>query len=74
MRHKLGDAEAYTFLLKAVYLFSIGNNDYFEPFLKNSSFFESHSPEEFVGMVIGNLTNVIEVMYSLFSLFLMILY
>lgn len=61
LRHKLGDAGAYTFLSEAVYLISIGINDYYTPFLTNSSLFASHSHEEYVGMVVGNLTDVIKV-------------
>ncbi|XP_021833180.1 GDSL esterase/lipase 1-like [Prunus avium] len=66
LRHKLGHAEAKTFLSKAVYLISIGNNDYFAPFTSNSSLFESHSHKEFVGLVIGNLKKVIKVIYTVF--------
>lgn len=61
LRHKLGDAGAYTFLSEAVYLISIGSNDYYTPVLTNSSLFASHSHEEYVGMVVGNLTDVIKV-------------
>ncbi|KAM1513007.1 hypothetical protein ACFX1Z_024494 [Malus domestica] len=64
LRHKLGDAEAYTFLSNAVFLISIGSNDYFTPFGTNSTLFESYSHEEYVGMVIGNLTNVIKEIYK----------
>ncbi|XP_021833179.1 GDSL esterase/lipase 1-like [Prunus avium] len=64
LRHKLGHAEAKTILSKAVYLISIGNNDYFAPFTSNSSLFESHSHKEFVGLVIGNLKKVIKVIYT----------
>lgn len=65
LRHKLGHAEAYTFLSEAVYLFSIGGNDYLDQFQRNSSFFESHSPEQYVGMVVGNLTKVIKVINTI---------
>ncbi|CAB4272214.1 unnamed protein product [Prunus armeniaca] len=64
LRHKLGDAGAYTFLSEAVYLISIGINDYYTPVLTNSSLFASHSHEEYVGMVVGNLTDVIEEIYK----------
>ena len=60
LRHKLGDAEAHTLLSEAVYLIGIGSNDYIYAFDTNSSLYES-SPEEYVGLVIGNLTNVIKV-------------
>ncbi|KAL6140612.1 hypothetical protein ACLB2K_058910 [Fragaria x ananassa] len=64
LRHSLGDAEAYTLLSNAVYLISIGANDYIAPLSTNCGFFETRSQEEYVGMVIGNLTNVIEEIYN----------
>ncbi|XP_062014316.1 GDSL esterase/lipase 2-like [Rosa rugosa] len=63
LRHKLGHAEAYTLLSEAVYLIGIGANDYSYALGTNSSLFES-SPEEFVGLVIGNLTTVIKEIYK----------
>jgi hypothetical protein len=60
-RKKLGDGEAKTFLGSAVYLINIGGNDYSIPFTTNSSVLQSISQEEFVDMVIGNLTIVIKV-------------
>ncbi|XP_050383872.1 GDSL lipase-like [Argentina anserina] len=64
LRHKLGDAETYTLLSSAVYLISIGGNDYFSPFADNCSYFETHSQEEYIGMVMGNLTNVIKEIHN----------
>lgn len=61
LRHRVGEAEAHTLLSEAVYLISIGSNDYIAPFIANSSLFESRSHEEYVRMVTGNLTNVIKV-------------
>ena len=60
-RNKLGDEEVKTLLARAVHLFSIGNNDYIAPFFTNSSTLESYSKQEYVDIVIGNLTNVIKV-------------
>ncbi|XP_034207928.1 GDSL esterase/lipase 2-like [Prunus dulcis] len=58
LRQKLGEAEAYTLLSKAVYLISIGSNDYSIPLATNTS------QEEYVGWVIGNLTSWIEDVYK----------
>ena len=58
---ELGDAEAKHFLFRAVYIISVGSNDYAVPFTRNSSIFQSYTPEEYVDMVISNLTFVIEV-------------
>ncbi|PON62545.1 hypothetical protein TorRG33x02_278710 [Trema orientale] len=60
LRQKLGDAEAKALLSRAVYLFSTGNNDYSFPFETNSTVLTSHSTKWFVGMVLGNITEVIE--------------
>ena len=61
LKHKLGEEEANTFLVKAVYLICIGSNDYFVPFTTNSSVLKSYFPEKYVNMVIGNLTTAIRV-------------
>lgn len=57
LRQELGDAGAKKLLSKAVYLISIGGNDYLT---KNSSV----SDEEFVSTVLGNLTVALKVIYS----------
>lgn len=70
LRHKLGNFEAKMRLSRAVYLFSIGSNDYMSPFLTNSTILDSYSESEYVGMVIGNLTTVIKVSITpIFSFF-----
>ena len=61
MSKELGDAEAKKLLFRAVYIISVGSNDYAVPFTRNSSIFQSYTPEEYVDMVISNLTFVIEV-------------
>lgn len=52
---------AKALLSRAVYLINIGSNDYLAPFLTNSTLFQSHSPQQYVDLVIGNLTTVIKV-------------
>ena len=61
LRTRLGHEEAKTLLARAVYLISIGNNDYFALSTSNSSALQAYSPEEYVDIVIGNLTSVIKV-------------
>ena len=61
LRQKIGEKEAKEMLFKAVYLFSVGNNDYNILFSTNSSVLQSYSREEYVNMVIGNLATVIKV-------------
>ncbi|XP_062020718.1 GDSL esterase/lipase 1-like [Rosa rugosa] len=53
LRHKLGHAQAKTLLSSAVYLFSIGSNDYFTLLQFNISKEFSYSEEEFIGMVLA---------------------
>lgn len=55
--HKIGNGEAARILSTAVYLFSIGTNDYMSPFLLNSSIPHSN----YVHLVLGNLSTVVEV-------------
>ncbi|KAJ9179459.1 hypothetical protein P3X46_011246 [Hevea brasiliensis] len=64
LRNKLGESETNALLSKAIYLFSIGNNDYMGAFNTNSSIFQHYSREEYVGMVIGSLTTVLEEIYK----------
>ncbi|GLT46176.1 hypothetical protein SLA2020_199500 [Shorea laevis] len=64
LRQNLGDAKAKTLLSRAVYLIMIGTNDYGSPILANSPVPKSLW-DEFVGMVIGNLTASIEDIYKL---------
>lgn len=45
----------------AVYLFSIGTNDYMTLFLTNSTAWESFPRHQYVDMVIGNLTTLVKV-------------
>lgn len=61
LKRKLGKAEGGLILSKAVYLFSIGTNDYMSLFVTNSSFLKSHSKSQYVELVIGNLTTSIKV-------------
>ncbi|XP_048503825.1 GDSL esterase/lipase 5 [Beta vulgaris subsp. vulgaris] len=64
-RNKLGDFRARNRLTKAVYLFSIGGNDYSSSFILNDSTFLSTYPQsEFIDMVLGNITFVITEIYK----------
>ncbi|KAF5466286.1 hypothetical protein F2P56_016227 [Juglans regia] len=60
LRRKLGKIEAKLTLSRAVYLFSIGSNDYTSLFLTNSTVLNTYSKSEYVGIVIGNLTTIIK--------------
>ncbi|KAF7843656.1 GDSL esterase/lipase 5 [Senna tora] len=57
LRQRLGEDEAARLVSKAVYLFNIGSNDYTVYLLQNSS---TYTPQEYVNMVIGNITDVIQ--------------
>ncbi|KAH8483167.1 hypothetical protein H0E87_027800 [Populus deltoides] len=56
-RQKLSDEVAKTLLSSALYLFSIGSNDYFVPFITNPTALQSYNRNEYIRMVIGNLTS-----------------
>ncbi|XP_021291452.1 GDSL esterase/lipase 1-like [Herrania umbratica] len=60
LRQELGDAEAKRLLGRALYIISIGSNDYGVRITQNSSVLQSYSKEEYVAMVIGNLTVAIK--------------
>ncbi|XP_031270318.1 GDSL esterase/lipase 1-like [Pistacia vera] len=65
LKQKLGDEGAKTFLSKAVYLISVGSNDYSVIFTTNPSvhqFFNSR--KEYVETVIGNVTTIIREIYK----------
>ena len=61
LTEKLGEAEAKALLSEAVYFISVGSNDYLAGYLGNPKMQEYFVPEVYVGMVIGNLTNAIQV-------------
>ncbi|XP_075512416.1 GDSL esterase/lipase 1-like [Primulina tabacum] len=61
---KLGNSKAEEVILSAVYFFSIGSNDYLGGYLGNPSMQQLHPPEEYLGMVIGNLTQAIQELYA----------
>ncbi|XP_039053064.1 GDSL esterase/lipase 5-like [Hibiscus syriacus] len=62
-RHELGEEEAEATISRGVHLFSIGTNDYTSPFLINSTILNNYNHSTYVGMVIGNLTTVIQEIY-----------
>ncbi|KAE7998999.1 hypothetical protein FH972_003487 [Carpinus fangiana] len=64
LRQKLGDVEAKKVLMRAVYLFSVGGNDYFSFYTQNPNVTQSYR-RQYVGMVIGNLTSVLKEIYGL---------
>ncbi|XP_052183032.1 GDSL esterase/lipase 5-like [Diospyros lotus] len=63
-RHELGKREAKRAMSRAIYLFSIGTNDYFTLFLTNSTILPSSSHSSYVAMVIANLTTAITEVYG----------
>uniref|UniRef100_A0A0A0LEG2 Uncharacterized protein n=1 Tax=Cucumis sativus TaxID=3659 RepID=A0A0A0LEG2_CUCSA len=63
LRKQLGKTQAKTLLSRAVYLISVGTNDY-RTFASDSKLFDSYSIEEYVDLVIGNLTSVIKEIYK----------
>ncbi|EXC01343.1 GDSL esterase/lipase 2 [Morus notabilis] len=57
--------EAKELISSAVYLFSVGGNDYLSPLMFNSSLYDKFSKKEYVAMVLGNLAQVIKGIYKI---------
>ncbi|XP_062147926.1 GDSL esterase/lipase 5-like [Alnus glutinosa] len=64
LTEKLGDGRAKKLISEAVYFVSIRSNDYMGGYLGNPKMQEYYNPEQYVGMVIGNLTRAIQVLYE----------
>ncbi|OMO66060.1 Lipase, GDSL [Corchorus olitorius] len=60
LSEKLGDEEAKALISKAVYLFHVGANDY----PPNTTLFQAFTKQQYVNMVVGNLTDTIKEMYK----------
>ncbi|XP_075108700.1 GDSL esterase/lipase 1-like isoform X1 [Nicotiana tabacum] len=67
LTEKLGAAKAEEVISEAVYFISIGSNDYMGGYFGNETMQQLHGPEEYLGMVIGNLTQAIQVNYKQLS-------
>jgi len=61
LSEKLGEKKAKELISEAIYFFSIGSNDYMGGYLGNPKMQESYNPEQYIRMVIGNLTQAIQV-------------
>lgn len=64
LTNRLGEDESKKKLSSVVYLFSIGTNDYNSLFLTNSTALASFSHQEYVRMVIGNLSGVVKAIHE----------
>ncbi|KAJ8648296.1 hypothetical protein MRB53_001319 [Persea americana] len=64
LTEKLGDVQARELISEAVYFISIGSNDYMGGYLGNPKTQELFPPEQYISMVIGNLTQAIQVLYQ----------
>ncbi|XAR49843.1 hypothetical protein NMG60_11004000 [Bertholletia excelsa] len=65
LEQKLGEEGAKKLFSRAIYLFSIGSNDYFSTFLTNStSVFQIYCKSQYVGMVTGNSTTLLKDIYK----------
>ncbi|XP_030523856.1 GDSL esterase/lipase 1-like [Rhodamnia argentea] len=63
LRKEMGSEKAKRIIKDGVYLISIGTNDYGMP-LSYPALFQSISMEDYVGMVIGNITTVLKGIYE----------
>ncbi|XP_056170080.1 GDSL esterase/lipase 5-like [Syzygium oleosum] len=64
LRKKGGSEKAKRIIKEGVYLISIGSNDYLMPLVYTPALFQSISMEDYVGMVIGNITTVLKGIYK----------
>ncbi|GAB2222192.1 hypothetical protein Droror1_Dr00013396 [Drosera rotundifolia] len=64
LKQQFGEAETKRKLMRAIYLFSMGGNDYFSFYTSYPNASES-AQKEYVSIVIGNLTEVIEEIYQI---------
>ncbi|KAI6700343.1 hypothetical protein NL676_014667 [Syzygium grande] len=64
LRAKLGDAGAKRVLRRAVYLFSIGGNDYFRLYSTKPNVTQSYR-REYISIVVGNITSALKEIYGL---------
>ncbi|KAF7846958.1 hypothetical protein BT93_L3539 [Corymbia citriodora subsp. variegata] len=64
LRKEMGSEKAERIIKEGVYLISIGSNDYARPIFSNPALFQSISMEDYVGMVIGNITTVLKGIYE----------
>lgn len=58
---ELGDKKARELISQAVYFISIGSNDYMTGYILNPKMREAYLPEEYISMVVGNLSQSIQV-------------
>ncbi|XP_062119603.1 GDSL esterase/lipase 1-like [Humulus lupulus] len=65
LKQQMGYANAKTLLSRAVYIFNVGSNDYLFPFDTNTTILNSYTTEKYVGMVIGNITEVLQEIYNI---------
>lgn len=65
LRKKLGNARSQSFLSNSVFLFNFGGNDYLNPFDISYDIFKTiEAQEQYVNMVIGNITTAIKEVYK----------
>lgn len=64
LTEKLGEARAKELISDAVYFISIGSNDYMGGYLGNPKMQENYDPEHYIGLVIENLSQAIQVLYE----------
>ena len=61
LAEKVGEEKLKKLISEANFFISIGSNDYLSYYLGNPKVQESYNPEQYVEMVIGNLTQAIHV-------------
>ncbi|XP_031128549.1 GDSL esterase/lipase 1-like [Ipomoea triloba] len=63
LKQEMGIIKSKRLLSNAVYMFSIGSNDY-STFITNSTLLNSYTPNQYVDMVVGNMSTVFQEIYK----------
>nr|GMC89259.1 GDSL esterase/lipase 1-like [Ipomoea batatas] len=63
LKQEMGSHGSKQLLSNAVYMFSIGNNDY-GTFINNSTLLNSYTQNQYVDMVVGNMSTVFQEIYK----------
>ncbi|XP_019155097.1 PREDICTED: GDSL esterase/lipase 1-like [Ipomoea nil] len=63
LKQQVGSVRSKRLISNAVYMFSIGSNDY-SAFITNSTLLNSYTPNQYVDMVVGNMSTVFQEIYK----------
>lgn len=68
LTEKFGDLEGKEIISNAVYMISMGSNDYLGGYVANPEMQQLYQPPQYVQMVLGNVTEAIQVTHTPISI------